>query len=158
MEKEMEKIIIFYRDSNEPVSTLLYGLPGAGKSYLLQRVANKYGFPSKVISTTEILDSYVGESEKKLKKIFMEASKEGPTLLLFDEIDGRMSQRSERSGAAEEARKGVKNLMLNILSGSEALPNLFLYFTTNFPWTLDKAFLDRMTTKTKVDLPNKVEQ
>ena len=52
----------------------------------------------------------------------------------------------------------MKNLMLNILSGSEALPNLFLYFTTNFPWTLDKAFLDRMTTKTKVDLPNKVEQ
>ena len=158
IEKEIERLLIFNRDSDEPVSTLLYGLPGAGKSYLLQRVANKYGFPSKVISTTQILDSYVGESEKKLKKIFMEASAKGPTLLLLDEIDGLMSQRSEKSGAAEEVRKGVKNLMLNILSGSEALPNLFLYFTTNFPWTLDKAFLDRMTTTTKVDLPDKVEQ
>ena len=158
IERDIERLVIFNRDSDEPISTLLYGLPGAGKSYLLQKVAKKWDFKSEVISTTQILDSYIGESEKKLKKILKDASDNGPTLLLLDEIDGLMSQRSEKSGPAEEARKGVKNLMLNILSGSEALPNLFLFFTTNFPWTLDKAFLDRMTTTTKVDLPDKVDQ
>ena len=98
---------MFNRDSDEPISTLLYGLPGAGKSYLLQKVAKKWDFKSEVISTTQILDSYIGESEKKLKKILKDASDNGPTLLLLDEIDGLMSQRSEKSGPAEEARKGV---------------------------------------------------
>ena len=69
-----------------------------------------------------------------------------------------MNQRSEKSGEAEEARKGLKNLMLNIMSGSEVLPNLFLYFTTNYPWTLDKAFLDRLTESAKVNLPNTREK
>ena len=157
-EEEIELQLIFNRDSEEPVSCLLFGMPGCGKSHLIKKIAKKHNFNWKVVSTTEILDKYVGESEKKLKQIMEEASKEGPTLLLMDEIDGLMSMRSDKSGDAEEARKGVKNMMLNIMSGSEVLPNLFLYFTTNFPWTLDRAFIDRLTDSAKVDLPNTREK
>ena len=158
IEQDINLQLIFNRDAEEPVSTLLFGLPGGGKSHLIKKVAKKHGFKWQIISTTQILDKYIGQSEKNLKKIMEEASKEGPTLLLMDEIDGLMSMRSDKSGEAEEARKGVKNLMLNIMSGSEVLPNLFLYFTTNYPWTLDRAFLDRLTDSAKVDLPDTREK
>ena len=156
LRRRLERILLFHRDSRKPISTLLYGTPGCGKSYILEKIARQYGINYEFISTTDIKSSMHGESEANLKKIFTKASAKGPTMLVIDEIDALISDRDTKE-AQSEVSAGTKNLLLNLLSGSEAQAGVFVFFTTNYPWKLDKAFRNRMTVTKRVHSPSQVE-
>ena len=75
LREKLERILLFNRDSKRPFSTLLYGLPGAGKSFILDKIAKEFGFSYRFVSSTEFKSDLHGQSEAKLKAIFEEASR-----------------------------------------------------------------------------------
>ena len=156
LRKRLERLILFHRDARRPISSLLYGLPGTGKSYVLERIAREYGINYQFVSSTDIKSDMHGVSEARLKKIFTDASALGPSMLVLDEIDYLMGDRDTKE-AQSEVSAGLKNLLLNLLSGSEAQAGVFVFFTTNFPWKLDKAFRNRMAVTKRVHSPTQEE-
>ena len=157
LQKRLECLILFRRDSKKPLSALLYGVPGVGKSYVLEKIAKDFGYNYQFVSATDFKSEYHGKSEALLKEIFEKAHKDGPTILVIDEVDSMISKRDGKAQEDSEVTKGTKNLLLNLLSGTEAKPGVFAFFTTNHPWVLDQAFLDRMTITTQVKPPTRQE-
>ena len=154
LREKLERILLFHRDSKRPFSTLLYGLPGAGKSFILDKIAKEFGFSYRFVSSTEFKSDLHGQSEAKLKAIFEEASRTKPTILVIEEVDSLIKDRDSKEESSEVS-SSLKNLLLNILSGTEEVKGVFVFFTTNFPWKLDKAFRNRMSVTTRVHSPSK---
>lgn len=153
----MERLLLYYRDSRKPTSTLLYGVPGIGKSFVLEKLAKEYRYTYSFVSACDFKSDLHGQSETKLKNIFNEACKDGPGILVIDEVDSMISNRDGKVHEDSEVSASIKNLLLNLLSGTEAKGGLFVFFTTNHPWKLDKAFINRMSLTEMVKPPTRQE-
>ena len=143
----------FYFNQNTTVTkcSLIVGTPGLGKSNLMERLKEIPGFNFIMINPTSIFASG-GESAANLKKIFEEASNDGPTILVIDEIDSLVSRHTESHQSIVGMQ--IKCLLLDYIDGLSMLPGIFVIATTNHPESLDTAFLDRCTKITKMNLPN----
>ncbi|MGI5243883.1 ATP-binding protein [Dactylosporangium sp. CA-139066] len=125
--------------ATRPQGILLYGPPGTGKTMLAQALAAEIGGELREIRTPEILDKWVGNSEKNIQRIFTEArSLRSPTVLLFDEFDSIISY----TGAALDAAGQMINAVAGIFKQEmndliEANPNVIVVATTNFPDRVD---------------------
>jgi transitional endoplasmic reticulum ATPase len=78
-----------------PKGVLLYGPPGTGKTTIARVIANEANASFFAISAGDIYSKWLGESEKKIKKLFAEARKHKPSIIFIDEIDAMMSVRGE---------------------------------------------------------------
>ncbi|WP_129113495.1 CDC48 family AAA ATPase [Halegenticoccus tardaugens] len=119
---------------------LLYGPPGTGKTLLAKAVANESTSNFISIKGPELLNKYVGESEKGVREIFAKARENAPTVVFFDEIDaiaGERGQRLSDSGVGER----VVSQLLTELDGLEDLEGVVVIATTNRPDLLDDALL-----------------
>lgn len=131
------------------VSMLFYGPPGTGKTLMAQAIANKLGYTLKVISTADIESSAPGEAERNIRKHFQEA-KSGKTILLFDECDSLIYN---RSGVGPILSAQINELLSQI----ERFDGITL-FTTNRLGTLDEAVNRRLALKLEFSMPSQEER
>ena len=116
---------------------LLYGPPGCGKTFIARAVAGELGARFMTVSFADVIDMYVGQSERNLSEIFATARRNAPCVLFFDEIDAIGQKRSQlRNNAA----RGVVNQFLTELDGVDAAnEGVFVLAATNAPWDVDVA-------------------
>ncbi|MCB0668860.1 MAG: AAA family ATPase [Saprospiraceae bacterium] len=139
---------------------LLYGPPGCGKTYLARATAGEINAGFINVTLNDILDMWVGNSEKQLNAVFEEARDNAPCVLFFDEIDALGAKRSD---LRQSAGKNVINQFLSELDGVEASnEGVLVIGATNVPWHLDPAFrrpgrFDRIIFVPPPDLENRIE-
>jgi SpoVK/Ycf46/Vps4 family AAA+-type ATPase len=116
---------------------LLYGPPGCGKTFIARATAGELGARFVSVGLSDVLDMYLGQSERNLHEIFETARRSRPCVLFFDEIDalGR-----KRSLMREGAGRDVVNQLLAELDGVRAdNEGVFVLAATNHPWDVDTA-------------------
>lgn len=117
---------------------LLYGPPGCGKTHLARATAGEVGAGFLSVGINDVLDMWVGNSEKNLHAIFDKARRSKPCVLFFDEVDALGASRSDmrRSGGRQ-----MINQFLSELDGVETNnEGVLILAATNTPWHLDSAF------------------
>jgi transitional endoplasmic reticulum ATPase len=119
-----------------PKGVLLYGPPGTGKTLLAKAVANESEANFISIAGPEVVSKWVGESEKKLRKIFEDAEKNAPSIIFIDEIDAIAPKREEAVGEVE--RRMVAQL-LAIMDGLKSRGKVIVIAATNRPNDIDPA-------------------
>jgi SpoVK/Ycf46/Vps4 family AAA+-type ATPase len=116
---------------------LLYGPPGCGKTYLARAVAGELGAGFMSVGLSDVLDPYIGNSERNVHEVFQRARQAAPCVLFFDEIDS-LGQR--RSLTRNNAMRNTVNQMLTELDGIEGgNDGVFVLAATNQPWDVDPA-------------------
>ncbi|WP_254538207.1 AAA family ATPase [Halomarina litorea] len=119
---------------------LLYGPPGTGKTLLAKAVASESDANFISVKGPEVLDKFVGESEKGVREVFEKARANAPTVVFFDEIDALAAERG--GGAADSGvSERVVSQLLTELDGLEELEDVVVVATTNRRDLLDDALL-----------------
>ncbi|MCT9097129.1 CDC48 family AAA ATPase [Haloarchaeobius sp. HME9146] len=119
---------------------LMYGPPGTGKTLLAKAVANEANSNFISIKGPELLNKYVGESEKGVREVFEKARSNAPTVIFFDEIDSIATERGRHSGDSGVGERVVSQLLTE-LDGLEDLEDVVVIATTNRPDLIDSALL-----------------
>jgi transitional endoplasmic reticulum ATPase len=119
---------------------LMYGPPGTGKTLLAKAIANEAQSNFISIKGPELLNKYVGESEKGVREVFEKARSNAPTVVFFDEIDSIAGERGQRSGDSGVGERVVSQLLTE-LDGLENLEDVVVIATTNRPDLIDPALL-----------------
>ncbi|NXN05630.1 NVL protein, partial [Sylvia borin] len=121
-----------------PAGVLLAGPPGCGKTLLAKAVANESGLNFISVKGPELLNMYVGESERAVRQVFQRARNSAPCVIFFDEVDALCPRRSDR-----EVRASVRvvNQLLTEMDGLENRQQVFIMAATNRPDIIDPAIL-----------------
>jgi SpoVK/Ycf46/Vps4 family AAA+-type ATPase len=117
---------------------LLYGPPGCGKTFIAKATAGECNAAFYSAHISEILDPYIGVSEKNLHNIFETARANRPSVLFFDEIDTLGYSRSK--ARSEVMRPLVDSLLTELQSIHTNTEKLLVIGATNMPWDVDPAF------------------
>ncbi|WP_323172434.1 CDC48 family AAA ATPase [Natrialba sp. PRR66] len=127
-------------DMQAAKGVLMYGPPGTGKTLLAKAVANEAQSNFISIKGPELLNKYVGESERGVREIFEKARSNAPTVIFFDEIDSIAGERGQRQGDSGVGERVVSQLLTE-LDGLEELEDVVVIATTNRPDLIDSALL-----------------
>ncbi len=127
-------------DMEAAKGVLLYGPPGTGKTLMAKAVANEAQSNFISIKGPELLNKYVGESEKGVREVFEKARSNAPTVVFFDEIDSIAGERGQRFGDSGVGERVVSQLLTE-LDGLEDLEDVVVIATTNRPDLIDTALL-----------------
>ncbi|HKJ59667.1 MAG TPA: CDC48 family AAA ATPase, partial [Halobacteriales archaeon] len=142
-------------DMEAAKGVLLYGPPGTGKTLLAKAVANEAESNFISIKGPELLNKYVGESEKGVREVFKKARQNAPTVIFFDEIDSIAVERGRHSGDSGVGERVVSQLLTE-LDGLEELEDVVVIATTNRPDLIDPALLrpGRLDRQVHVPVPD----
>ncbi|XP_019727650.1 nuclear valosin-containing protein-like isoform X3 [Hippocampus comes] len=121
-----------------PSGVLLAGPPGCGKTLLAKAVANESGLNFISVKGPELLNMYVGESERAVRQVFQRGHNSAPCVIFFDEIDALCPR---RSGHESGASIRVVNQLLTEMDGLETRRQVFIMAATNRPDIIDPAIL-----------------
>ncbi|MCW6010179.1 ATP-binding protein [Micromonospora sp. CPCC 205371] len=129
--------------ARRPQGILLYGPPGTGKTMLARALAAEIGATFREIRTPEILDKWLGGSERNIKRIFRDARRyREPTVMLFDEFDSIISYTGAGMDAASQAINAVAGIFKQEMNDLiEHNPNVIVVATTNFPERVDDSLI-----------------
>jgi transitional endoplasmic reticulum ATPase len=117
---------------------LLYGPPGCGKTHLARATAGEVHASFHSVGLNDVLDMWVGQSEKNLHAIFDHARASRPSVLFFDEVDALGANRTD---LLKSAGRQIINQFLAELDGLQASnEGVLILAATNAPWHLDPAF------------------
>ncbi|EIW68257.1 hypothetical protein TREMEDRAFT_32265, partial [Tremella mesenterica DSM 1558] len=120
-----------------PRGVLLYGPPGCSKTMTAKALATESGLNFLAVKGPELLNKYVGESERAVREVFRKAQAAAPSILFFDEIDALGSSRSDGDGP----HNGVLTSLLNEMDGIVELSGVTIVAATNRPDVLDSALM-----------------
>lgn len=116
---------------------LLYGPPGCGKTFLARAVAGELGANFFALGLNDVLDMWLGESERRMHDAFEAARRASPCVLFLDELDTLGQKRSQ---LRHSAGRTVVNQLLAELDGVQAdNEGVFVLAATNHPWDVDTA-------------------
>uniref|UniRef100_A0A8C0IZ27 Nuclear VCP like n=1 Tax=Chelonoidis abingdonii TaxID=106734 RepID=A0A8C0IZ27_CHEAB len=140
-----------------PAGVLLAGPPGCGKTLLAKAVANESGLNFISVKGPELLNMYVGESERAVRQVFQRARNSAPCVIFFDEVDALCPRRSDREAGASVR---VVNQLLTEMDGLENRQQVFIMAATNRPDIIDPAILrpGRLDKTLYVGLPPPVDR
>jgi ribosome biogenesis ATPase len=140
-----------------PTGVLLWGPPGCGKTLLAKAVANESKANFISIKGPELLNKYVGESERAVRQVFERARSSVPCILFFDELDALVPKRED---SLSEASSKVVNTLLTEMDGLSNRAGIYVVAATNRPDMIDPAMLrpGRLGTSVFVDLPTADER
>ncbi|CAG9770982.1 unnamed protein product [Ceutorhynchus assimilis] len=122
-----------------PAGVLLCGPPGCGKTLLAKAIANEAGINFISVKGPELLNMYVGESERAVRVCFERARNSAPCVIFFDELDALCPKRSDTREGGATMR--VVNQMLTEMDGVEGRKGVFLLAASNRPDIIDPAVL-----------------
>lgn len=123
---------------SSPAGVLLAGPPGCGKTLLAKAVANESGLNFISVKGPELLNMYVGESERAVRQVFQRGRNSAPCVIFFDEVDALCPR---RSGHESGASVRVVNQLLTEMDGLESRQQVFIMAATNRPDIIDPAVL-----------------
>ena len=146
---------LFEATRTEPPSgVLLYGPPGTGKTLLARALAGESDVNFVSVAGPELLDRYVGESEKSVREVFDRARQASPAIVFFDEIDALASQRDD----SHEVTERVVSQLLTELDGLTENPNLVVLAATNRREAIDPALLRPGRLESHIEIPGPDEE
>jgi len=136
-----------------PKGVLLRGPPGCGKTLLAKAVANESEAHFISINGPEIMSKFYGESEKKLRKLFIEAEEKSPSIIFIDEIDAIAPKRETVTG---EVERRVVAQLLALMDGLHGRGKVIVIGATNRPNSLDPALRrpGRFDREIEIKVPN----
>ncbi|KAH7911530.1 P-loop containing nucleoside triphosphate hydrolase protein [Hygrophoropsis aurantiaca] len=136
---------------------LLWGPPGCGKTLLAKAVANESRANFISVKGPELLNKYVGESERAVRQVFSRARASSPCVIFFDELDALVPRRDDNMS---ESSARVVNTLLTELDGLDARKSVYVIGATNRPDMIDPAMVrpGRLDKLLYVDLPNALER
>ncbi|WP_406096592.1 AAA family ATPase [Streptomyces sp. NBC_01013] len=117
---------------------LLYGPPGCGKTFIARAVAGELGAAFLSVSVNDVLDMWIGNSERNMHEVFETARRRAPCVIFLDELDALGAKRSRTSHGG---MRNVVNQLLTELDGIDSAANegVFVLAATNVPWDVDNA-------------------
>ncbi|KAG0701900.1 P-loop containing nucleoside triphosphate hydrolase protein [Suillus ampliporus] len=125
-----------------PKGLLLYGPPGCSKTVLARACATESGVNFVAVKGPELLNKYVGESERAVRDIFSKARAASPSIIFFDEIDALGTSRSSDSDTGNaSSHEGVLTSLLNEMDGVQELVGVTIIAATNRPDVIDSALM-----------------
>lgn len=130
-----------------PAGVLLYGPPGCGKTLLAKAIAAESSANFISVKGPELLDKYVGESERAVRSLFQRARASSPCIIFFDELDALAPRRGGggdgggSGGAGSNVTERVVNQLLTEMDGLESRRDVFVVAATNRPDIIDPAML-----------------
>lgn len=133
--------------ANPPKGFLLYGPPGCSKTMAAQALATESDLNFFAVKGAELLNMYVGESERHVRQLFQRAREAAPSIIFLDEMDSIGGQRSgfgsTKSGGGGGGSSGLNVLstLLNEMQGFELLQDVLVLAATNRPQAMDPALL-----------------
>ncbi|EWC44705.1 hypothetical protein DRE_06483 [Drechslerella stenobrocha 248] len=133
---------VFRRLGGQPrKGLLLYGPPGCSKTLTAKALATEAGLNFIAVKGPELLNKYVGESERAVRELFRKARAASPSIIFFDEVDalGLNREGDGRGGGGNST--GVLTALLNEMDGIEELGNVMILAATNKPEVIDAALL-----------------
>ncbi|MFC7096509.1 AAA family ATPase [Halobaculum marinum] len=142
--------------ADPPTGVLLYGPPGTGKTLLARAIAGESEVNFIEVAGPELLDRYVGESEKAVREVFERARQAAPSIVFFDEIDAIAVDRDGMGGDSSGVGERVVSQLLTELDRASANPNLAVIAATNRREALDDALVrpGRLESHVEVPLPD----
>ncbi|WP_319452179.1 MULTISPECIES: AAA family ATPase [unclassified Mycobacterium] len=117
---------------------LLYGPPGCGKTFIARAIAGELGARFYPVGIADVLDMWVGRSERNLAEIFAAARRNAPCVLFFDELDA-LGQKRSNLQFSSSLRNTVNQLLAELDSFGGDNDGVFVLGATNHPWDVDSA-------------------
>ncbi|XP_077156472.1 ATPase family gene 2 protein homolog A isoform X3 [Paroedura picta] len=123
-----------------PKGVLLYGPPGCSKTLIAKALAHESGLNFLTVKGPELMNKYVGESERAVREIFRKARAVAPSILFFDEVDALAVERGSSSSSGNVADRVLAQLLTE-MDGIELLRDVTILAATNRPDMIDKALM-----------------
>jgi transitional endoplasmic reticulum ATPase len=130
----------FYKAYGKAVGggILMYGPPGCGKTHLARATAGEIKAGFLAVGIHDVLDMWIGQSERNLHELFDQARRSAPCVLFFDEVDALGASRSDMR---QSSARQLINQFLSELDGVQSSnEGVLVLAATNAPWHLDSAF------------------
>ena len=124
-----------------PKGILLVGPPGTGKTLLTKALAGEAGVPFQVVSAAGLVEVYVGVGAARIRKVFAQARKSAPSIILIDELDAIGRTRAPHAIGGTEERESTLNQLLVEMDGFDPCDGVLVVGATNRPDVLDAALL-----------------
>ena len=137
-----------------PKGVLLYGPPGTGKTLLAKAVASETEANFVLLNGPEIISKFYGESEKKIRDIFLDAEKNAPSIIFIDELDAIAPKREDVNG---EVERRVVSQILTMMDGLKSRGKVIVIGATNRQNAIDPALRrpGRFDREIEISAPNK---
>ena len=117
---------------------LMYGPPGCGKTHLARATAGEIRANFIPVGISDVLDMWIGSSERNMRNLFQQARRNRPCVLFFDEVDALAASRADMRASA--GRHLINQFLAEMDGIGESNEGVLILAATNAPWHVDPAF------------------